>query len=194
MTVTRALRRVARREVHSPRTAAMIFASVLALTLLAYLAIEIILSMVLLPPLVISPESTAEWLVELPDQRPAALVVLTGALVAVIGVLLCLSALTPGRLAKHRLESENRVIVADNAVIAAALARHLSDNAGVARDRVTVGVARRVIDVAVAPDAGAPLSDTQTREIIAEELVEYRLVGRVKIRIRDAVHSQGERS
>lgn len=189
-----AFRRVARRETHSPRTVAMIIAVALTIGALAYLGTEIVLALLSQPGLLLSPAAAGKWLMGLPDQQPTWAILLAAILLAVIGIVLILAAVTPGRRAKHQLISDDRLVLVDNAVIAAALAQHLSDHTGIARDRITVGVSRRVADVTVAPDAGIPVPDTQIRDLVAAELDSYHITAPIKTRVRPTQQGNGARA
>ncbi|WP_341952715.1 DNA/RNA endonuclease G [Salinibacterium sp. TMP30] len=189
-----ASRRIIRRETHSPRTVAMVIAAVLSIVALAYLGTEIVLSLLLQPALLVSPVASGEWLTRLPEQQPVWAIITAAAVLAVIGIILCVIALTPGRLPKHQMIAEGRAVLVDNAVIAAALAQHISDHTGIIRDRITVGVSRRVVDVTVAPDAGLPVVDSQIRDLVASELEHYQLTRAVKTRVRTPQPHKGTRS
>lgn len=69
-------------------------------------------------------------------------------------------------------------------MIASAVAQKVSADSGVARDRVTVGVAHRTVDVTVRPDPGVELEREGVRQAAAEALALYRLVPRVTVRAR----------
>jgi hypothetical protein len=169
----------------------MASAVVLAVLALAYVGTEIVLSLFSQPGLLLSPAAAGTWLSGLPDQQPAWAIVTVSLLLALLGVVFIVLALTPGRLPKHQLTRTGRVVLVDNAVIAAALAQHVSDHTGIARDRVTVGVSGRVVDIVVTPDAGVPVSEETIRELIAAELDVYQLVRPVKTRVRTAQQREG---
>ncbi|TFD81753.1 DNA/RNA endonuclease G [Cryobacterium psychrophilum] len=186
-----ASQRVIRRETHSPRTVAMTIAVILAIVALAYLGTEIVLSLLAQPGLLVSPMAAGNWLTGLPDQQPVWAILTAAVLLAIVGVVFILLALTPGRLPKHQIVRTGRVVLVDNAVIAAALAQHLSDHTGIARDRVTIGVSRRVVDVTVAPDAGLPVPDARIRDLVAAELDTYQLVRPISTRVRPTKQREG---
>jgi hypothetical protein len=96
-----------------------------------------------------------------------------------------LHALAPGRLSKHELQwGEHRAVVADNGVIAAAIAQRVSDELFVARDRVRVGVGHRVIDVTVTPEAGIEIERDRVRAVVDGEIEEYRLRPNPRVSVR----------
>lgn len=181
---TPALRRVVRRETHSPRTVAMFVAVVLLILALAYVALEIVLSLAAQPALLVGPAAAAGWLVGLPTAQPAGLVIAGSVVLALIGLVFVFLAITPGRLSKHTLEAGDRAVVVDNGVIASALAQHLSEETGIARDAITVGVGHRSVDVTVRPGAGVPLEQGEVLSLAESELQTYRLTRSIRTRVR----------
>jgi hypothetical protein len=122
--------------------------------------------------------------VGLPTAQPAGLVIAGSVVLALIGIVFVVLAITPGRLSKHTLESDDRAVVVDNGVIASALAQHLSEETGLARDSITVGVGHRSVDVTVRPGAGIPLDKNAVRSAVEAELQTYRLTRNVSTRVR----------
>ncbi|MEN0023694.1 MAG: DUF6286 domain-containing protein [Microbacterium sp.] len=180
---TPALRRVVRRETHSPRTVAMFVAVILLILALAYVGLEIVLSLAAQPALLVGPGAAAGWLIGLPT-FPAGLVIAGSAVLALIGVVFVVLAVTPGRLSKHSFEAGDRAVVVDNGVIASALAQHLAEETGIARDDITVGVGHRSVDVTVRPGAGIPLDRAEVQAAAEAELQTYRLTRSVRTHVR----------
>lgn len=181
---TPVLRRVIRRETHSPRTVAMFVAVILLILALAYIGLEIVLSLAAQPALLIGPAAAGGWLIGLPTAQPAGLVIAGSVVLALIGVIFIVLAITPGRLSKHVLDGGGRAVVVDNGVIASALAQHLAEETGLARDSITVGVGHRTVDVTVRPGIGIPLDKTDVAAAAEAELQTYRLAHRVRTRVR----------
>lgn len=181
---TPALRRVIRRETHSPRTVAMFVAVVLLILALAYIGLEIVLSLAAQPALLLGPAAAAGWLVGLPTAQPTGLVIAGGVVLALIGLIFIVLAVTPGRLSRHAIEAGDRAVVVDNGVIASALAQHLADETGLGRDDITVGVGHRSVDVTVRPGAGIPVDRDDVRSAAEAELQTYRLTRPVRTRVR----------
>ncbi|MCK6081597.1 DNA/RNA endonuclease G [Microbacterium sp. EYE_5] len=178
------LRRVVRRETHSPRSVA--FAVVVLLTIVAclYLAVETVLSLASQPALLVRPIDALAWLAALPADVPVGAVIAGGLAVAVVGVWLILLAVTPGRLSKHEMDAGGRAALVDNGVLAAAIAQRVSDETGLARDRVTVGVAHRSVDVSVKPGAGIPVDRAQVNAVAEAELSGFKLTRPLRTRVR----------
>lgn len=181
---TPVLRRVVRRETHSPRTVAVFVAVILLILALAYIGLEVVLYLAAQPALLAGPVAGWGWLVGLPTAQPAGLVIAGSIVLALIGLVFIVLAVTPGRLSKHTLEAGDRAVVVDNGVIASALAQHLSDETGIARENITVGVGHRSVDVTVRPGAGIPLDKSSVQSVVDAELGTYRLTRSVRTRVR----------
>jgi hypothetical protein len=189
---TPSLRRVVRRETHSSRTVAMFVAVALLVLSLLYLGLEIVLYLAAQPALLLGPAAGFAWLVGLPAAQPTGLVIAGGVVLALVGIVLIVLAITPGRLSKHAVTWGERAVVVDNGVIASALAQHVSEETGIARDRVSVGVGHRRIDVTVRTGAGIPLDSAHVTSVVDDEIATYRLSRRVGTRVRVERPSESE--
>lgn len=181
-----AYRRIVRRESHSPRTVAAIIAAVALIAGLVYLGIETTLDAAGAGPLLATPGQLAAWAAALPTEEPRALVVGSAIAAVLIGGSFLALGIAPGRLARHEMAADGRVAVVDNGVIASALATHLSAEAGIPRDDITVGVAHRSVDVSVRPGFGDAPDPEPLRRIVEAEVEGYRLSPPVKTRVRIA--------
>ncbi|MEV4736050.1 MULTISPECIES: DUF6286 domain-containing protein [unclassified Microbacterium] len=179
-----ALRRVVRRETHSPRTVAMFIAVILLILALAYIGLEIVLSLLAQPALLLGPAAAAGWLVRLPTAQPIGLVIAGSVVLAVIGLVFLWLAVTPGRLSRHTIDAGDRAVVIDNGVIASALAQHLAEETGLAREDITVGVGHRSVDVTVRPGVGIPVDKAAVQSAAEAEIETYRLTRSVRTRVR----------
>lgn len=180
---TPALKRVVRRETHSPRTVAMFVAVILLILALLYVAVEIVLYLAAQPALLLGPGAGLAWLVGLPTGQPGP--VIAGAVVlTLIGLVLVILAVTPGRLSKQTMQWRERAVVVDNGVVAASLAQHISQETGIARENILVGVGHRTADVTVRPGAGVPLESAEVQRIADDEIDSYSLTRPVKVRVK----------
>lgn len=178
------LRTVVRRETHSPRTAAMLVVVVLLLLALAYAAVEIILDLSGAQPLLVAPGEALNAVVAAPTALMPVAFIVGGIILALIGLIVLVLALKPGRLSRHEMSWGERAVVVDNGVVASALAQHLSNESGIARDDIVVGVAHRSVDVAVRPPVGIPVDEAQLRRIVDEEVTSYKLSPAVRTHLR----------
>ncbi|MDR6200248.1 hypothetical protein QE374_002157 [Microbacterium sp. SORGH_AS428] len=186
----RALARVRRRETHSPRSTAMVVAVVLLIALVAYLATEIVLVMADAPSLIAAPADLLRGLAAASGTVMTAI----GAAVALLGAVLVVIAVTPGRLAKHTMAAgDGTIVVVDNGVVAAAIAQHLSDTLGIDRRRLTVGVGHRRVDVTVRPETGLSIDLDEVRAAADAELATYRLSPSVVLSVHRRLDKKEER-
>ncbi|RWR21847.1 DNA/RNA endonuclease G [Microbacterium enclense] len=178
------LRTVVRRETHSPRTGAMLVIVVLLVLAAVYAAVEIALSLAGQPPLLLSPGAAADALATLPTAVVPAGLIAAGVVIAVVGLIVLVIAVAPGRLSRHEMAWDDRAVVVDNGVVASSIAQHLSSESGIARENVVVGVAHRTVDVTVRPPLGIPVDIDRLRAIVDDEVASYRLTPSVRTRVR----------
>lgn len=178
------LRTVVRRETHSPRTGAMLVIVVLLVLAAVYAAVEIALSLAGQPPLLLSPGAAADALATLPTAVVPAGLIAAGVVIAVVGLIVLVIAVAPGRLSRHEMAWDDRAVVVDNGVLASSIAQHLSNESGIARENVVVGVAHRTVDVTVRPPLGIPVDIDRLRAIVDDEVASYRLTPPVRTRVR----------
>ncbi|MDQ1082426.1 MULTISPECIES: DUF6286 domain-containing protein [Microbacterium] len=178
------LRTVVRRETHSPRTVAMLVVVVLLLLALAYAAVEIILSLTGAQPLLVAPGPALEAVVAAPTALMPAAFIVAGVVLAILGLIVLVLALKPGRLSKHEMGLGQRAVVVDNGVVASALAQHLSNESGIAREDIVVGVAHRTVDVTVRPPVGIPVDQGDLQRTVDAEIATYKLTPSVRTVVR----------
>ena len=178
------LRTVVRRETHSPRTVAMLVVVVLLLLALAYAAVEIVLNLTGAQSLLVAPGEALQAVVAAPTALMPVAFIVGGVVLAILGLIVLVLALKPGRLSKHEMAWGERAVVVDNGVVASALATHLSNESGIARDDIVVGVAHRSVDVTVRPPVGIPVDEGQLRRIVEEEITAYKLTPAVRTHVR----------
>ncbi|MFZ8758936.1 DNA/RNA endonuclease G, partial [Microbacterium sp. HMH0099] len=136
-------------------------------------------------PLLIAPGPALQAAVDAPQALMPVAFILGGAVLAVISLIVLVVAVAPGRLSRHEMtRGVNRAVVVDNGVIASALAQHLSNESGIARDDIEVGVAHRSVDVTVRPPVGIPVDESELRRIVDAEIGTYELVPRVTTHLR----------
>lgn len=177
------LKRVVRRETHSPRTVSTVIVLALVVVAAIYVGVEIVLHLLGVGPFLVAPGAALTWLQELPDQHQG-LVVAGGLLVAVAGVVLVWFALGAGRRPKHELGSSSYAVLVDNGVIASSVAERVRRELDLAKGAVVVGVGHRSADITVRPEPGQPVDRRHVRAVAESELAGYELSPRVKVRAR----------
>lgn len=182
-------RRVSRRETHSPRSLIAIVLAVVLIVVFAWIGTEIVLSLFGLGALLVAPADMFAAALNLPS-LPTAILAAAGIVVAVVGVLLIIAAVSPGRRARHTLASERSAVVIDNEVIASALARHAALAADVDPDDVTVSVSHRLAEVRLVPSAGRPVDRAAVQSEVDRHLADYDLRPRLRARVQIAEQSK----
>lgn len=167
-------RRILRRETHSPRSTLAIVLAIVVIVACAWFGAEIVLATLGHPALLVSPRQLAAAVVSAPSYT-ASIVVATGVAASVVGIVLVVASLSPGRLARHSLDSEHSAAVVDNEVIASALARHAARTGNVDPDSVTVSVSHRTAVVRVTPTSGVLLDRSAISAAVDEQLTSYRM-------------------
>lgn len=177
--------RISRRETHSSRATLAIVLAVVLIVVFAWVGTEVVIALLGLPALLVAPSDMFKSAVGLAEQ-PAALVATAGIVVALIGLLLIIASLSPGRRARHVIDTERAVTVVDNEVIASALARHASYAGNVDPDNATVSVSHRRGVVDLTPTSGIPADHDAVTRAVDEQLESYGLRPSVSARVRIA--------
>lgn len=177
--------RITRRETHSPRSLLAITLAVILILVFGWIAVEIVLAIFSLTALLVAPAAMLASAGDLVEAPPG-FVVAGGIGVALIGLILVIAAILPGRRARHVLVTERAATVVDNEVIASALARHASYVGNVDPDNTTVSVSRRRAVVQLTPASGVPVNHDEVAAVIAEQLESYGLRRPIRARVQIA--------
>ena len=174
--------RIIRRETHSPRSLLAIILAVILIVVLLWIGTEIVLALFGLPALLVAPVDMFTSAVGVVDAPPEA-VATAGIVAAVIGLVLIVAAVSPGRRARHVLDTDRAATVVDNEVIASALARHASTAGNIDPDNATVSVSHRQADVHLTPTSGVPVNRGDVTAAVADQLDSYGLRPPVRARV-----------
>ena len=166
---TRRDRRVLRRETHSPRSALAITVALGVITACVFVLIEIVLQLIGRGPLLFAPTDAVRAAAE-PAGGMLPLLVPLGIGVAVLGLLLVLAAVLPGRRTRHSLSTDRLAVVIEDEVIASALARSTATVAGLAPGAVRVTVGRRLALIRLTPTSGTRVDQARVTEAAAATL------------------------
>ncbi|GAA4192552.1 hypothetical protein GCM10022288_24960 [Gryllotalpicola kribbensis] len=168
-------RRILRRETHSSRAVLAIAAAVAIILLCLYAGAEIILMMVNHTALLAAPQDMLSALSTL-GATPIAVPVTIGILLMLLGVLLIIGALTPGRRARHQLlPSIRAAVVVDNEVIASALARHAAHAGNTHPDNAVVSVSAHRAVIHLTPTSGTSVRSDAVENVTREQLASFEL-------------------
>lgn len=162
-------RRLLRRETHSPRAGLAITVALITIVLCLFVATEIVLQLLGRDAVLFSPTDAVRAAAS-PTDDIRRLAIPLGIGVALIGLLLLLAAVLPGRRTRHSLSTDRLAVVIDDEVIASALARSAATTAGVAPDAVRVTVGRRSARISLSPTSGLRVDGALVTESAAAAL------------------------
>lgn len=182
-------RRIIRRETHSPRSVLAIIVAVTLILLLAWIGVESVLRMLAQPPLLAAPGDVAQAVADA-DTLPPGILTAGGIVTALIGLLLLIAALAPGRRSKHSFTTERSAVVMDDEIIASSLARRAAHAGRVNPDNAVVTVSRRRADVRLRPSSGFAVDSDAVKQASREEL--QHIAARPAISPRVAVAASGK--
>lgn len=181
--------RISRRELHSPRSVVASAVGIVIIALCGWLGTEIILVGLDQPPLLATPSDLARS-VESASTAPPLLLGGIALACAFIGVILLGTAVSPGRRARHLIDSERTVAVVDDEVIASALAGIAARVAGIDPDNARVSVSDRLASVHLVPTSGQPIHRETVLHAVCDQLTELQL--RPKLRARVVIAEGGK--
>lgn len=162
--------RLVRRELHSSRAAASMVTAVALIVGCLVLLFEAVLQAVGDEPFLLDLDAAAAWLGALPGGVPASLLGAGSLLLLVVGLLLVLLAVLPGRRARYAIPDGRAAVVVDAEVVASSLARRARIAAGVGAEQVLVTVGRTAVRVQVRPTSGIPVDADAVRTAVADDL------------------------
>ncbi|MDQ0754437.1 hypothetical protein QFZ61_000424 [Arthrobacter sp. B3I4] len=177
------MERVLVRETTASRAPASVIAAILVIAVCAYALLETAVRAVGQPPWLIDPQTAADRITALPAGVPPLLLGVIGVVLFVAGLFFFLSAVLPGRRARHVLADPRAAVVVDDEVIASALARRGRLAANVTQEQVMVVVSRNQVQVNVRPTSGVPLRAADVQAAVEAELREMGLTPMPEVRV-----------
>ena len=172
MTTPALYSRIVRRESHSPRSGAAITIAVILMLALVYLGVESVLAAIGQQPLLLAPQDLVSSTLAAASS-PVPVLVAIGAVVAIIGLVLIIVSLAPGRRGRRGSVSERTAAVVDDRVIAQSIARTVSFAGDVDPDRVNVSVGTRSVRVDVTPTSGRTIDRQAIQDAVAQDVASY---------------------
>lgn len=176
--------RLLRRETHASRSGSL----VVAVLLLAVLAAAVVFgaALVLLDQNVggIEPRAIVDRAADGPREPWTWIVVVAGAVVALVGLSLLLKAVLPQRRPRHTMPSRRLAVVVDDEVIASAAARAARSVTRLGPNAAVGTVGRRSIDVVVRPAAGVDVPVLAVGEAVDRELADIAAEPTIASRVR----------
>lgn len=178
--------RLRQRELTSSRAPASIFAAVLVVVACIYALFEVALKSLGQPALLAPPETWWASIENLPRTGDPVLLVAGGVLLLLLGLIFLAQGLVRGRRARHAISYGESVIVVDDQVIAATLARRARTEAGVVPEQVLVVVNHERVEVQLRPTSGSPVDAGQIRAAVEDELRSNQIIPMPTVNVRVA--------
>lgn len=172
MTSTALYRRLVRRETHSSRSGIAIVLAVVLMLVLAWIGTEAVLSALKQPALLVAPKDAAVTVLQAAG-APVGLLAAGGVVVAIVGLILIIVSLAPGRRGRRGVAADRTAAVVDDRVIAQSVAQKASYAGDVDPDQVHVSVGTRAVAVEVSRTSGRSADLRTIQAAVDEELSSY---------------------
>jgi hypothetical protein len=165
-------KRIVRRETHSSRAGIAITLAVLLIVALAWIGTEAVLAAVGTAPLLLAPTDLVGSTLDAAS-APVGVLTAVAVVVALIGLVLIVVSLAPGRRGRRGGKAERTVAVVDDRVIARSLARTASYAGDVDPSQVSVSVGKRSALIEVTRTSGRQTDVRSIDEAVRDELDAY---------------------
>jgi hypothetical protein len=165
-------KRIVRRETHSSRAGIAITLAVLLIVALAWIGTEAVLAAVGTAPLLLTPTDLVGSTLDAAS-APVGVLTAVAVVVALIGLVLIVVSLAPGRRGRRGGKAERTVAVVDDRVIARSLARTASYAGDVDPSQVSVSVGKRSALIEVTRTSGRQTDVRSIDEAVRDELDAY---------------------
>ena len=165
-------KRIVRRETHSSRAGIAITLAVLLIVALAWIGTEAVLAAVGTAPLLLAPTDLVGSTLDAAS-APVGVLTAVAVVVALIGLVLIVVSLAPGRRGRRGGKAERTVAVVDDRVIARSLARTASYAGDVDPSQVSVSVGKRSALIEVTRTSGRQTDVRSIDEAVRDELGAY---------------------
>jgi hypothetical protein len=182
-------RRVLRREQHSSRSGSAIVVLVLLTLVVGYVGVEAVYAALGRPALLFSPVDVLSTLTSTVEGGGTSGVVLgAGVAAVVVGLVLLVLAVTPGRRGRHAIDDERVAVVVDDRVIASSLARAARVSGRLSEQQVSAWVSRRRAQIDLTPSSGLAVDEASVESAARTELetTAYRPALTARVRTTDA--------
>lgn len=162
-------KRLVRRESHSSRSGTAIVLAVLLAVVVAWVGTESVIAALGRPALLASPMDVLATLRSAADGQ-SGLVIGAGVLAVVIGIVLVIIALAPGRRGRHEIADSRVAAIVDDVVIASSVARAARTAGRLAPSQVRAWVSRRRVGIDLTPASGVSIDDESVVSAARDEL------------------------
>jgi hypothetical protein len=173
---------VLRRELHSPKSALAIVLAVLAILALAWIGTESVLAALGRPALLLTPAAMGSGIRGLPSVQAGTLIA-SGVVLALVGLVLVIAALTAGRRGRHVIGAGSAAAIVNDEVIGSALVRTAASTAGISPDRAVATVGRTSATVRITPISGVDIDRAAVQDAVDTAAGEFGLTPGIRTKV-----------
>ena len=179
-------RRIRRRSVHRSRSTAVTVALVVLVLVAAWIGTESVLRAIGRPPLVADPQTAVDAALR-PDAAFTTIAEVVAVVLVVLGVLLIVLALKPGRQHRSVVEHDRGAVIVDTRIVASTAANAAGMAAGVPEGNASATARGRRTEVRVVPVTGVPVDEALVRDAVRERLggLDERFGRSVRVRVEE---------
>ncbi|SDQ59841.1 hypothetical protein SAMN02800687_2037 [Curtobacterium sp. UNCCL20] len=179
-------RRIRRRSVHRSRSTAVTVALVVLVLVAAWIGTESVLRAIGRPPLVADPQTAVDAALR-PDAAFTTIAEVVAVVLVVLGVVLIVLALKPGRQHRSVVEHERGAVIIDTRIVASTAANAAGMAAGVPEGNASATARGRRTEVRVVPVTGVPVDEAVVRDAVRDRLVglDERFGRSVRVRVEE---------
>ncbi len=175
--------RLVRRETHSSRSTIAIVVALILAIVLAWIAVESVLAALGQPALLAAPADAVKAVLDAAS-APAGAIVAGAVVVAVVGLILVIVSLSPGRRGRRSAGVDRTAVVVDDRVIAQRLAQTAGYAGDISPDQVKVSVGGGSVDVLLELQPGRTVDKAGVQRSVEEELAGYDITPALRPKVR----------
>ncbi|PCN48629.1 hypothetical protein Csp2054_05905 [Curtobacterium sp. 'Ferrero'] len=177
-------RRIRRRSVHRSRSTAVSVSLVVLALVAAWIGTESVLQAAGAAPLLADPQTVVDTALR-PDAAFVTIAEVIAAVLVVLGIVLVVLALKPGRQHRSAVDHDRGAVVIDTRILASTAANAAGLAAGVPDDNTSATARGRSTEVRVVPVTGVPVDEQRVREAVQQRLagLDDRFGKRVRVRV-----------
>lgn len=177
-------RRIRRRSVHRSRSTAVAVALVVLALVAAWVGTESVLRAIGRPPLLADPQTAVDAALQ-PDAAFVTIAEVIAVVLVVLGIVLIVLALKPGRQHRSVVQHDRGAVVIDTRIVASTAANAAGTAAGVPEGNASATARGRRTDVRIVPVTGIPIDEQAVQAAVRDRLsgLDERFGQNIRVRI-----------
>jgi hypothetical protein len=177
-------RRIRRRSVHRSRSTAVAVALVVLALVAAWIGTESVLRAIGRPPLVADPQTAVDAALQ-PDAAFVTIAEVIAVVLVVLGIVLIVLALKPGRQHRSVVQHDRGAVVIDTRIVASTAANAAGTAAGVPEGNASATARGRRTDVRIVPVTGIPVDEQAVQAAVRDRLsgLDERFGRNIRVRV-----------